>query len=264
MNDVKIKDPYLVPREKIGKNTDHAHLLEVSGLCPLCGKYLLKPKGNSKNKLYQIAHIYPNSPTEHQSSELIGLERLGNTCEDFENKIALCKDCHGSYDDDVTKTEYLLLLELKKRLLNQAKSKENTSTQDLEDNIVLVIDALSSFHPGDITTLQYKGVQIKDKIEDEYFLLKYKIEMYNTNYYYFIKETFKNLVEEKQLNFNVIASQIRTSYLKSAEVIDNKSDVFDGLVKWMQSKVTGAKIETCEVVIAFFIQNCEVFDEISK
>ena len=264
MSDNKIKDTYLVPREKIGKNADHAHLLEVNGLCPLCGKYLLKSKGISKNKLYQIAHIYPNSPTEHQFSELIGLERLGDTCEDFENKIALCKDCHGSYDDNVTKNEYLSLLELKKQLLNQAKSKENTSTQDLEDNIVLVIDALNAFHAGEITHLKYKGVQIKEKIEDEYFLLKYKIEMYNTNYYYFIKETFKNLVGEKQLNFNVIASQIRTSYLKSVEVIDNKSDVFDGLVNWMQSRVSGAKRETCEAVIAFFVQNCEVFDEISK
>lgn len=164
MTDVNTKDPYLVQREKIGKNTDHAHLLEVGGLCPLCGKNLLKAKGNSKNKLYQIAHIYPNSPTEHQCSVLTGLERLGSACEDFENKIALCKDCHGLYDDNVTKAEYLLLVELKKRLLNQAQSKENTSTQDLEDNIVLVINALSTVHSSEIASLHYKGIQIKDKM----------------------------------------------------------------------------------------------------
>lgn len=39
------------------------YLLEVEGYCPKCGKYLLRPKGNSMHKEYEIAHIYPNSPT---------------------------------------------------------------------------------------------------------------------------------------------------------------------------------------------------------
>ncbi len=44
--------------------------------------------------------------------ELKGLERLGDNCEEFENKVALCKDCHGYYDDHKTKDEYLNLLTL--------------------------------------------------------------------------------------------------------------------------------------------------------
>lgn len=108
------KDLYLIDRIPITKNMDHAYLLEVSGLCPLCGKNLLAAKGNSKTKLYQIAHIYPNSPLPEQVKELQGLDRLGTTCEDFENKIALCKNCHGSYDDRVTKDEYLRLMDIKK------------------------------------------------------------------------------------------------------------------------------------------------------
>jgi len=34
-------------------------------------------KGGRLNKIYQIAHIYPNSPTEHQRLVLNVLEKLG-------------------------------------------------------------------------------------------------------------------------------------------------------------------------------------------
>lgn len=108
------EDNYLQPRSAITENIDIQHIQEVGGYCPLCGKKLLVKKGNKINKQYQIAHIYPNRPNAHQRLELEGLERLGNTCEDFDNKIALCKDCHGYYDDHTTKEEYLKILDKKK------------------------------------------------------------------------------------------------------------------------------------------------------
>lgn len=79
-------DNYLQPRAPITDNIDMQHVQEVGGVCPLCGKILLVKKGARVNKQYQIAHIFPNSPNEHQRKELEGLERLGNSCEDFENK----------------------------------------------------------------------------------------------------------------------------------------------------------------------------------
>jgi len=108
-------DNYLQPREAVTKNEDLRHFQEVGGYCPLCGKALLIKKGLRYSKKYQIAHIYPNSPDEHQKKELDGLERLGTTCEDFENKIALCRDCHGLFDDYTTKEEYLKILKIKNR-----------------------------------------------------------------------------------------------------------------------------------------------------
>lgn len=84
-------DNYLQPREAVTKNEDLRHFQEVGGYCPLCGKALLIKKGLRYSKKYQIAHIYPNSPDEHQKKELDGLERLGTTCEDFENKKTIAR-----------------------------------------------------------------------------------------------------------------------------------------------------------------------------
>lgn len=266
MTNKKTLDPYLVSRTSITKNMDHAYLLEVNGLCPLCGKNLLAAKGNSKSKLYQIAHIYPNSPMPDQLKELMGLERLGDTCEDFENKIALCKDCHGIYDDRVTKKEYLALVDKKKKLLKVANSKVSISFQNLEEEISLVINSLNVITSDDLrkVSLKYRGFEIKKKFEARYTILKNKIESYNCTYYYFIKETFQNLERANQVHFNILASEVKTSFLKCDKEMDDKSDIFNSLVLWMHSKIKGASLEACEVVIAFFVQNCEVFHEITE
>lgn len=39
------------------------------------------------NKLYEIAHIFPNSPTEEQYEQLSGLPRLGDNSESLINML---------------------------------------------------------------------------------------------------------------------------------------------------------------------------------
>lgn len=266
MKEVKKVDPYLDSRISITKNMDHAYLLEVGGLCPLCGKNLLAAKGNSKTKLYEIAHIYPNSPLPEQTKELYGIDRLGISCEDFENKIALCKDCHGIYDDHVTKAEYISLVDVKKRLMSLYNAKVSTSHQSLEDEIIIVINSLNTIDEGTIQKLKlkYNGVEIADKFESSYMILKNKIEAYTCSYYFFIKEIFQNIEQTDKVHFNIIASEIKISFLKCEKELANKSEIFYSLVSWLQSQTNGASTEACEVVISFFVQNCEVFHEITK
>lgn len=260
----KSNDPYLIQRSAITENIDNAHLLEVDGFCPLCGKYLLATKGRRTSKLYQIAHIYPNSPTPAQVKELSDLERLGTNCEEFENKIALCKDCHGLYDDHTSKKEYLMLLEIKKRLLSISKAKIAISHQDLEDEIRAVIDALSTIDNSKLRNmkLNYRALKVSNKVE--YPLLRNKIETYVCNYFNFIKEAFQNLEKLGQMNFNLVASEIRTSFLKCEIDLTSQSDTFESLVKWLRATAIGSSTEACEAVISYFVQSCEVFHEITK
>ncbi len=266
MGKLQLNDTYLMGRIAITDNMDNAYLLEVGGLCPLCGKYMLAAKGKRMNKQYQIAHIYPNSPTPNEVIELKGLERLGANCEEFENKIALCKDCHGYYDDHKTVDEYLNLLTIKKGLLRTSKTKMATSHQDLEQEIIIVINALSKIDQNTLEEmkLDYKALKISNKIENTYSLLKVKIEMYVCIYFNFIKETFQNLNQAGQLNFDLIASEIKTSFLKCEKEMISKSEIFESLVKWLKSKSIGASNEACEAIISYFVQSCEVFHEITE
>lgn len=62
-------DPYLKERRAPTAVDQQLYLKEVSFVCPLCGK-ILRHRGQRKtNKLYEIAHIFPNSPTEEQYTE---------------------------------------------------------------------------------------------------------------------------------------------------------------------------------------------------
>lgn len=241
-------------------------MLEINGICPLCGAYVLKNKGKRINKRYEIAHIYPNSPTNAEAKELQGLERLGINCESFENKIALCIPCHDYYDDHKTKEEYVKLLNIKKKAMNLSNAKIAVSSQDIEDDITLLIETLSKI---DQTTLRkmelnYQALKISNKIEGNYFLLINKIENYVCLYFNLIKETFQNYEKSGNLNFKLIASEIKTCFLKCKNEIDVKPLIFESMVNWLKSKSINSSTEACEAVISFFVQNCEVFDEITK
>ena len=106
-------DSYLIKRKSASEADQQLFLKEVNFYCPLCGKDLRNRKQKKPNKLYEIAHIFPNSPTVEQYLLLKSLPRLGENSESFENKIALCKDCHDRQDYHTTPEDYRSLLQKK-------------------------------------------------------------------------------------------------------------------------------------------------------
>lgn len=258
-------DTYLQPRIALTNNVEMQHIQEVGGYCPLCGKSLFRRKGQRVSKQYQIAHIYPNSPNANQKTELHGLERLGVSCEDFENKIALCRDCHGFYDDHTTKEEYLKILNIKKQLMDSNYMQESMASVEIEKDLLIIIEKLSTINDSELNELdlKYKGVKLSNKIEDEYSLLRRKIQNNVCTYFNFIKENMKSLSDEKRINFELIASEVKSAYLKASQITDNKAEIFNSLVEWLNKKIIETTKEGCEIIISFFVQNCEVFDEIS-
>lgn len=259
-------DKYLQPREAISPNVSMQHYDEVGGYCPLCGeKLLIQVKGRVK-KQYEIAHIYPNSPNEHQRQELKGLERLGDSCEDFENKIALCVKCHGIYNDYTTKEDYLKILNIKKKLMKENRARESVAQEELEKDLLLIIERLAVVADEELDeiALKYKGITIANKLEKEYNLLRRKISSNVCTYYFFIRENMKNMSVGKGANFDLIASEVRTAYLRAAQSVTDKAAIFNTLVSWMKSKIPEASEESCEIMISYFVQDCEVFDEITE
>ena len=44
----------------------------------------------------------------------------------------------------------------------------------------------------------------------------------------------------------------------------NKEYIFNAMVDWIMKNTGSQSKAACEIVISFFIQNCEVFDEITE
>lgn len=253
-------DEYNIERKNPTEAELRRYLLEVDYKCPLCGKILQSSKQKKfSHKKFQIAHIYPNSPTEKQQEELEGLERLGENSEDFKNKIALCKDCHSEYDFRTNKEEYNNLLNIKKECLNKIYIKEDINELPLEELIYKIIDKLSSCKEKDIVEIDYSVVDIDKKFLKDEFNIKRKIEGYIIDYFYFIQKLFNDIEENNK--FNIISTEFKLCFLKINEREKNKSKIFKHMVDWVMINSKIECVEACEAIVSFFVQNCEVFEK---
>lgn len=258
-------DTYCIERKQSDKYDEMMFLDEVSSSCPLCGNILISRKKKNLRE-FEIAHIYPNSPNAWESAILKDVERLGENSEDPKNKIALCKSCHGNYDNKKTLEEYNNLFRIKKELLAKQSAKIEVSSVLIEDeiyNVILALEKLTDADCESIEKLNYTALKIDEKIKSDYSILRKSIKMYVTEYYSLVQQELKNLDQIKKLKFELIASEIKTAYFKCAANENDQNAIFESLVSWLKIKSGGSE-EACRIIVSFFVQNCEVYDKISE
>ena len=176
-------------------------------------------------------------------------------------QIALCKDCHYDYDKNKTKEKYNKLLNIKKNLEKQYSVKNELSECNLEVEISKVLLIFKDLKDEDLEglTLNYNAVRIKQKIGDSCLILRNKIEYNVVLYFKFIQEKLNNLCECSNTDFELISLNIRNVYLKSKKKGLDQEKIFDMMINWIVSKAQCSQI-AAEILISFFVQNCEVYD----
>ena len=67
-------------------------------------------------------------------------------------------------------------------------------------------------------------------------------------------------------DFDLIASEVNIVYKKLDNGQLTQEEIVDQLAEWIRNKSqVGSKfLRACHIVVAYFIQNCEVFREISE
>lgn len=248
-------------RKPITENQNQLFLAEVGGLCPLCANNLIIKHKKNYVKHYQIAHIYPCNPTSKDLNVLKGVTSPKDT-ESYDNKIALCLDCHASYDCDKTLEQYNQLRSLKDKLIEESKLKSLFACYPLEGQISEILTKLSTVDnqiSGE--PLNVKALKIARKIGDLSNLFYSKISDYVSKYFLLVQSMLKELGTD---SFNCIATQIKSFYSKCKTETADKRMIFDKITDWVKIKSESEDIEACEIIVSYFIQNCEVFDEIAK
>ena len=242
-------------------NQDALYFAEVDGLCPLCGNNLMSKQGTRYVKMYEIAHIYPCNPTIIDLSVLADVQRPADT-EAFENKIALCLSCHQIYDHDKTLERYNDLKEKKNLLIQRNNIKKEFYKHNLEEEISRILSEILNVTDEEIEVniLNMKALQIKEKIEDEYKLLRREVENNATKYFQIIQNLFKSIDDGTYEN---ITLQVRSFYLKCKAITSDKNSIYDYMIDWIKMKSKASDDLACAIIVSYFIQNCEVFDAIS-
>lgn len=253
------------PRDDFVGFEDAPLIAEVNYECPICHKKLVDTVKNKPIKRYVITHIFPEGLSKDKSKELSAVYSKPKDLEQTDNLIALYDHCAEDYLTDPTVEEYQNIYDLKRILARNYKAKESVNAVDLEEDIRIVLDALANVDESvQLVSLEYEALHIDEKFEAKHFMLKNETQIRVLQYYRYIESIFS----DSETDFELIASEVKMSSQKLEKSEMPQPDVIDYLADWIRNKTnlgTDSK-PACNAVVAFFIQNCEVFhkDEVSK
>ena len=135
---------------------------------------------------------------------------------------------------------------------------------EIENAISEIILRLSKMPENYTNQLTYNPITIDKKIENKYTILKKDIKNNVVNYYSYIKEQFKELSQSDASLFDRLAKEVKYRSDNLINEGNSQEVVFNKLVDWLKEKATTTQETACRAIIAFFVQNCEVFYEITK
>ncbi len=238
---------------------------EVGGVCPNCTNQLMYEKKTGNYKRFEIAHIYPLNPKKEEEECLKDEEKLDTDPNGLNNLICLCVDCHTIFDKPRSVDEYRDLVKKKKHLIQVNEVKKSWSNTTLEDEIFQVINYLSNeefdFSGEDIINYDPKTIDKKTN-RSITPLTKRTIKRNVEDYYSMLNNKFKELDETDPLTTETISTQIRSQYLviKKQNPEMSQKDVFDSMVSWIRKLTDQDSNDASEVVVSYFVQNCEIFE----
>ena len=241
-----------------------SYFLQVDRTCPLCGDPLeIKRKKNTFYK-YSIIPIYPNGLSTEKDTEFDSIHARPVDSKSSYNKICVCPTCGDKYVFNPTAIVYDKLYSYKEHALSEAESDSRIQTLSLDTEITKVIDALKNVdETPTIKELRKQPLTIRKKIKDNE-LLETKITNDVKGYYFYVRSLLANL-DDKHSHFRIIANSIQNCFLTLDESLDDQEEIYYKIVEWVMKKTRlGPTYFTAsQIVVSFFVQNCEVFDEIS-
>lgn len=231
---------------------------QVNEYCPLCKKWLYVKKSNGTHKYYQIAHIYPHSPTLEELQVLASVP-LPQNIDSEDNYIALCPNCHTKYDKGKTLEEYLYLRKLKDDLAAQKIQYDLQSEYELKSDINTVINALST-QGNDLIPLSYEPKRVDEKLKDTVSdLLLRTIKDFVTQYYPFVDNCFAQM-EKDNGNAQIIGAKMKTYFLEQKKLKIDNAQIYYNMAEWILASSKSKSREAAMIVVSYFIQHCEVFE----
>lgn len=244
-------------------------LEEVSFVCPLCHNQLIKNVNGKSIKKYKIVRLYPENDDETELKNAVeeGTIKKPIRGDLNSNKFALCKNCAEDYEETFTLRMFTQLSKLKEAFVKSYLSRVSIDKIEIEEEIRNIIKGLSEIkQETEIKELSLSALRIDQKIYPENFLLKKEETDRVIYFYHYINKLFSEMDENNKGSFDLIASEISNAYEHLNKSQLSQNEIVDQLAQWIKkkSRCEEKELNVCHIVVAYFIQNCEVFHEISK
>jgi len=261
---------YIINRENRVSNSsivsdDIPLLAEADYECPLCHAPLVDYVKNTPVKKYEVIKIYPDdiSAVVSEFDPIPKPKKIDAPG----NRIVLCRDHAEEYMVEPTAEDYFRLREIKDRLSSTYSLRVDINDATLEDEIQNVLYGLAGITDDtELEELSLDALRLDQKILPENRLLKNDETTRVLRYYNFIDNLFSAMDRDGTGDFDLIASEIEVAYKKLDTGQLSQDEIVEQLAEWIKNKsgVGNRNMRACHIVVAYFIQNCEVFREIPK
>lgn len=254
-------------QDGVASNNEVILLEENANRCPICGHKLLYGKKSNVVKKYKIVEIFPHNISREDYLMFNKIFSVDGRYDSLNNLIAICNECALDYEGEISIEKFQKLVKIKNSLSKQNKLRQSLEVVNIEDEISLVINALiRTSSNNEFVPLSLDALRIEQKISGEYGILIHRISDDVVRYYKFIEEQFRMADSYQSNTFERIAGEVRLAYEKLEGNGITQEKIYDELVEWMMRtiKFEDRYRSPVSIIISFFVQNCEVFREITK
>lgn len=174
----------------------------------------------------------------------------------------LCVDCARELST-ISQTELQDLLSKKKIFHIRGMAREAMSKHSLSAEIRQTLIAVSKMTASPETRLKERPTKVENKVQDD--ALKELILLRVTRRYSGVNKILYQLSGEDKVVMDEHAKIIRRMYEDASAVKGMDQDgIFNELVNEICAQTSSNMRTAAEIVVSYFVQRCEVFDETSK
>lgn len=221
-------------------------LSEANGSCIKCGKNLGAPNNGQPVDYGDIVYLLSDR-SEKQS---------------YENAVVLCKTCIAELPTITPETKNGLL-ETKHRLAQNAALLDIASKIPIEKQVEDVLREIARIdNPKKLIKLKMDPAAVDKKITE--YPLNIITKGYVTLYFYIVRDILARLEQEGKMDSSLFASEIKLRYQAVSKYASSQEAVNAVLVDSLYNGIGQKYKSACEIIIAYFVARCEVFDEITQ
>lgn len=220
--------------------------LEEGNCCPGCGRNLYVMLNDSVRPVYEIAII------DKSKSPVVT------------NLLAMCPICQATHQLDNNKKRIRELQSVKKILSIHRQNINLIDDMKLEKGITGAIIKIKELKQADLEKASLDPKEIKQKLDPNIDFTIYGIvNYYVTTYFLNVKRIMENLDKRGVIDYVEIQGQMKAIYNKLNKGKKTKAEIFNEITEKIH-RVSLQENIYCQIVVAYFIQSCEVFDVITK
>ena len=222
-------------------------LSEANHTCPFpgCGRELTILNAGKSTEAFNVALIDKKKAPE------------------VDNLLALCSRCYAVYSIDDNSKVTKELKEVKKLLLAHHKSVELLDELPLEKGVVGVLKKVKNLKEKDLVAASLDPKEIQQKLKpSDNIALYLTVNNYVTAYYVRLREIMMNADKRGTIDYDELQDQMRAIYKRLKKAKKTNTEIFNEITNKIH-KVSLQEEIYCQIVVAYFVQSCEVYDAIT-